>query len=138
MSGFDTFDVARSGLSLSKTWLDVISNNIANANTVHPAGQQPFRAAYLIARETGSTGGVGQGAGSGVAAVGTVVDNSQPAVVSDPGNPMADAKGNVTQPVVDMESQMTDMIMANRSFQANERSVETARDMYTAALRIGR
>ena len=138
MSGFDTFDVARSGLTLSKTWLDVVSNNIANVNTVHPAGQQPFRAAYLVAREVRSTGGAGQGSGAGVAVVGTVVDNSQPAVVSDPGNPMADARGNVTEPVVDLEAQMTDMIMANRSFQANERSVETARDMYTAALRIGR
>jgi flagellar basal-body rod protein FlgC len=138
MSGFDTFDVARSGLTLSKTWLDVVSNNIANVNTVHPAGQQPFRAAYLVAREVGSTGGARQGSGGGVAVVGTVVDNSQPAVVSDPGNPMADARGDVTEPVVDLEAQMTDMIMANRSFQANERSVETARDMYTAALRIGR
>lgn len=134
--GFDTFDVARSGLTLSKTWLDAIANNIANVNTVHPAGQQPFRASYILAQEIGPVR-PGQ-TGQGVRAVGLVDDPSAPAMVPAPGNPLADANGNVTQPVVDLAVEMTNMIMANRSFQANGRSVETARDMYTAALRIGR
>ena len=136
MSGFNTFDVAGSGLGLSQTWLNVISNNIANVNTVHPAGQQPFRAAFVVAQEVG--GGPGQGGGQGVAAVRTVVDGSQPAVVQDPGNPLADANGYVTQPVVDLTTQMTDMMMANRSFQANAQSVQTAREMYQAALQLGK
>ena len=134
--GFDTFDVGRSGLTLSKTWLDTIANNIANVNTVHPAGQQPFRATYLVAQEIGRAL-PGQN-GQGVRVVGQVADASTPAVVSAPGNPLADANGNLTLPVVDLAVEMTNMIMANRSFQANGRSIETARDMYTAALRIGR
>ena len=134
--GFDTFDVGRSGLTLSKTWLDTIANNIANVNTVHPAGQQPFRATYLVAQEIGRA--LPGQSGQGVRVVGQVDDTSAPAVVSAPGNPLADADGNLTQPVVDLAVEMTNMIMANRSFQANGRSIETARDMYTAALRIGR
>jgi flagellar basal-body rod protein FlgC len=134
--GFDTFDVGRSGLTLSKTWLDAIANNIANVNTVHPAGQQPFRASYLVAQEI-RPAGPGQ-SGQGVRAVGLVDDGSTPAQVSAPGNPLADANGNLTEPVVDLAIEMTNMIMANRSFQANGRTIETARDMYTAALRIGR
>jgi flagellar basal-body rod protein FlgC len=67
-----------------------------------------------------------------------VADGSTPAQVSAPGNPLADANGNLTLPVVDLAVEMTNMIMANRSFQANGRTIETARDMYTAALRIGR
>jgi flagellar basal-body rod protein FlgC len=134
--GFDTFDVGRSGLTLSKTWLDAIANNIANVNTVHPAGQQPFRASYVVAQEIGPAG-PGR-SGQGVRAVGLVDDASTPAQVSSPGNPLADANGNLTQPVVDLGIEMTNMIMASRSFQANGRSIETARDMYTAALRIGR
>ena len=136
MIGFDTFDVGRSGLTLSKTWLDAIANNIANVNTVHPAGQQPFRASYVVAQEIGPAG-PGR-SGQGVRAVGLVNDASTPAQVSAPGNPLADANGNLTQPVVDLAIEMTNMIMANRSFQANGRTIETARDMYTAALRIGR
>jgi flagellar basal-body rod protein FlgC len=134
--GFDTFDVGRSGLTLSKTWLDAIANNIANVNTVHPAGQQPFRASYLVAKEI-APAGPGQ-SGQGVRVVGQVDDGSTPAQVSAPGNPLADANGNLTLPVVDLATEMTNMIMANRSFQANGRTIETARDMYTAALRIGR
>jgi flagellar basal-body rod protein FlgC len=136
VSGFDTFDVARSGLTLSKTWLDAIANNIANVNTVHPGGQQPFRASYILAQEIGPAG-PGR-SGQGVRAVGLVDDPSTPVTVSAPGNPLADANGNVTQPVVDLGVEMTSMIMASRSFQANGRSIETARDMYQAALRIGR
>ncbi len=136
MIGFDTFDVGRSGLTLSKTWLDVIANNIANVNTVHPAGQQPFRASYLVAQEI-----VGPGlgpSGQGVRPVALVEDASTPAMVPSPGNPLADANGNVTRPVVDLSIEMTNMIMASRSFQVNERTIETARDMYQAALQIGK
>ena len=136
MIGFDTFDVGRSGLTLSKTWLDVIANNIANVNTVHPAGQAPFRASYLVAQEIV---GPGPGAsGQGVRPVALVEDPSTPAMVYSPGDPLADAKGNVTRPVVDLAIEMTNMIMASRSFQANERTIETARDMYQAALQIGK
>ena len=136
MIGFDTFDVGRSGLTLSKTWLDVIANNVANVNTVHPAGQPPFRASYLVAQEVV---GPGPGAsGQGVRPVGLVEDPSTPAMVYSPGDPLADANGNVTRPVVDLAVEMTNMIMASRSFQVNERTIETARDMYQAALQIGK
>ena len=136
MIGFDTFDVGRSGLTLSKTWLDVIANNIANVNTVHPAGQAPFRASYLVAQEIV---GPGPGAsGQGVRPVALVEDPSTPAMVYSPGDPRADAKGNVMRPVVDLAIEMTNMIMASRSFQVNERTIETARDMYQAALQIGK
>ena len=136
MIGFDTFDVGRSGLTLSKTWLDVIANNIANVNTVHPAGQAPFRASYLVAQEIV---GPGPGAsGQGVRPVALVEDPSTPAMVYSPGDPLADAKGNVMRPVVDLAIEMTNMIMASRSFQVNERTIETARDMYQAALQIGK
>jgi len=59
-------------------------------------------------------------------------------MVPAPGDPLADANGNVTRPVVDLAVELTNMIMAQRSFQANERTIETARDMYQAALQIGK
>ena len=67
-----------------------------------------------------------------------VEDQSTPAMVPSPGNPLADANGNLTRPVVDLSIEMTNMIMASRSFQVNERTIETARDMYQAALQIGK
>jgi flagellar basal-body rod protein FlgC len=133
---FDTFDVAKSGLTMSQTWLDATANNIANMNTVNPAGQPPFRASYLVAQSVGPAlpGGIGEG----VAVTGLVQDSSQPAIVSDPGSPMADANGNVTEPVVDLGVEMTNMIMASRSFEMNAQSVQTAQTVYQAALRIGK
>ena len=48
------------------------------------------------------------------------------------------ADGAVTEPVVDLSVEFSNMIMAQRSFEANERTIETARDMYQAALQIGK
>jgi flagellar basal-body rod protein FlgC len=136
MGFYTSIEVSATGLSAERLAMDTIANNIANVNTVHPAGQQPFRASYLVAQEIGPA--LPGQSGQGVRAIGQVDDGSPPAVVSAPGNPLADANGNLTQPVVDLGVEMTNMIMANRSFQANGRTIETARDMYTAALRIGR
>ena len=136
MIGFDTFDVGRSGLTLSKTWLDVIANNIANVNTVHPAGQAPFRASYLVAQEIV---GPGPGAsGQGVRPVALVEDPSTPAMVYSPGDPLADANGNVTRPVVDMSEEMTNLVAAQRYYQLNLSVLGAARDAYQKALEIGR
>ena len=132
------FDIGRSGMDLSNTWLSVIANNIANANTINPAGQAPFREKFLVAQAVPGASGPAGGGGDGVVAAALVADNSIAAVIQDPGNPLADAQGNVTRPVVDLGAQMTDMMMAQRSFQANESTIENARDMYTAALRIGK
>lgn len=133
---FDVFDVGKSGMDLSQTWLNATANNIANVNTINPAGQQPFRASYVVAQSLGPTlpGGIGQG----VEVSGLVQDTGQPAMVSDPGNPMADANGNVTRPVVDLGVEMTNMMMASRSFEVNEQTIQTAQTVYQAALQIGR
>jgi flagellar basal-body rod protein FlgC len=133
---FDTFNVAQSGMDLSDTWMSAIANNIANVSTVNPAGQAPFRATYLVAQQVqGSTpGGIGQG----VELAGLVQDQSAPAMVPDPSSPLANANGDVTEPVVDLSVEMTNMIMAQRSFQANEQTVQTAQTIYQAALQIGK
>jgi flagellar basal-body rod protein FlgC len=59
-------------------------------------------------------------------------------LVHDPDNPLADADGMVRMPDIDMASQMTQLIQAQRGYQANLAVVDRARDAYLAALQIGR
>ena len=59
-------------------------------------------------------------------------------VVSDPTNPLADAQGNVRQPDIDMSSQMTQLIIAQRAYQADAAVIDRAKATYEAALQIGR
>ena len=59
-------------------------------------------------------------------------------MVYEPNNPLADAEGYVRYPDIDMSSQMSSLIMAQRGYQANAAVVDRARATYEAALQIGR
>lgn len=126
---FGALDAASSGVTLGRTWMDVISDNVANANTVRAAGQQPFRASLVVAQSQADNGGVAVGA--------IVQQGGAPDVVYDPENPLADERGFVTRPKVDLTEEMTNMLMASRLYQANLSVMQQARDSYTQALRIG-
>lgn len=134
-SPFRSLDVSGTGLAASQRWLESIAHNIANANTVRPASEEPFRASRPVFRQVESGDG---GAGDGVEVASTEINADQAARVFDPSNPLAGADGYVTQPVVDLGAEMSDMMIASRVYQANLRTVESARDRYQAALRIGR
>lgn len=127
---FPTFDISGSGLHLSSVWLDAVAHNIANVNTVTPGDEEPFRALSPVATAKRGAGGVEV---NGLFAV-----QGEPARFFDPSHPLADEDGVVTRPVVDLGAQMVDMMVAGRSYQVNLRTIEAAKEMYQAALRIGR
>lgn len=131
MSGmFGAIDAAASGVGLGRVWMDTIADNVANVNTVRPAGEEPFRAAQVVAESVGDQGGVRV---AGLAAKG-----GTPEVTYDPTNPLADAQGYVTRPQVDLSEEMTNMLIANRLYDANLSVMQQARDSYQAALQIGK
>jgi flagellar basal-body rod protein FlgC len=134
-SPFRSLDVSGTGLAASQRWLESIANNIANANTVRPASEEPFRASRPVFKQVEARDG---GAGDGVAVAAIEANADEAARVFDPSNPLASADGYVTRPAVDLTTEMSDMMIASRAYQANLRAVESARDRYQAALRIGR
>lgn len=129
MGMFGALDTAATGVALGRTWMDVVGNNIANVNTVRAAGQVPFRASLVVAQAQGGT--------AGVAVTGIEEQGGKPDVVYDPENPLADTAGYVTRPKVDLTEEMTNMMMANRLYQANLSVMQQAKDSYQQALRIG-
>ena len=129
MGMFGALDAATSGVTLGRTMLDVISHNVANANTVRAAGEAPFRASLVVAQAQRGT--------DGVAVTEIVEQPGEPELVYDPDNPLADADGYVTHPKVDLTEEMTNMMMASRLYQANVSVMQQARDSYAQALRIG-
>ena len=134
MGMFGAIDAASSGASVARTWLDAISDNVANMNTVRSADQEPFRARMVVARSVEGDNGVGRG----VAVAGIVAKPGEPIRVYDPAHPMADAEGYVTRPNVDLTEEMTNLLIASRTYQANLSVIDRARDAYQAALQIGR
>ena len=131
---FDAISTAGTGLQTYHTWLDTISNNIANVNDEAPTNGKVFREEFLQA----SANGAGpDGIGTGVH-VASVTSKENGLVVQDPSNPMADANGNVRRADVNLSDQMGDMIMAQRAFQANSATIGRAKDAYEAAINIGK
>ena len=70
--------------------------------------------------------------------VDSIVESAETAaLVYDPRHPLANEDGLVTRPVVDLGQQMTDLVLASRSYEANLSVIDRVRDTYMAALRIG-
>lgn len=129
MGAFDTLRIASSSLGAHQTWLDTLASNIANVNTVTSTDQDAFQAQMLIMRESQD---------GGVEVAGIAVSDPAGRLVSDPSNPLADADGYVRAPEMDLSSQMTQLVMAQRGFQAAAQVTKDAQETYGSALQIGR
>jgi flagellar basal-body rod protein FlgC len=121
--------IANTSLGMHQTWLDALANNIANVNTLRRTSQKAFQAQMIIANAR---------PGGGVDVAGIALSDPVGRVVSMPDNPLADANGMVRAPEIDMASQMSQLVMAQRGFQASVQVTKNAQDTYTSALQIGR
>jgi len=127
---FDAIGIAGTGLNLHRHWLDAISDNLANINTAKPTNGAAFQARYVVAQE-------GEGV-SGVYVAGAALGSAEGRMVYEPDNPVADEKGYVRYPDIDLSEQMGSLIMAQRGYQANASVVDRAKETYQAALQIGK
>ncbi len=147
MGMFMGIDTAASGLTAERLRMDVISNNIANANTTRTENGGAYRRRYVVfsprTREPMSfeqalskaTGGK-KSVGEGVRAVAIMEDQQQGPMVYEPGHPDANADGYVEKPNVNIVSEMVDMITAHRAYEANTTSINAAKAMFSKALEI--
>lgn len=134
MTLFSAIDVGRTGVGFARYWMDTVAHNLANVSTVRADGEEPFRARQVFAQALGDQI---VPSGSGVAVRAVLTDGADPVRAYDPNNPLADEQGYVTMPVVDLAGQLSDLIIANRSYQANLKTIDTGREAYQAALRLG-
>ena len=130
---FSVFSVSGSALDVYKTWLDAVSDNIANANDTSSTSGPAFQARYVVAQ---NVNGGPEGVGAGVKVAGVAYGPAGGIEVFDPSDPLADAKGMVRKPNIDMGEQMTAMMIAQRGYEANLAVVSRAQSAYQAALSI--
>ncbi|MGI5169945.1 flagellar basal body rod protein FlgC [Spirillospora sp. CA-253888] len=133
MPMFGALGIAGTGVTVYRKWLDAVSDNIANVNNAAPTSGEAFRARYVRAQS------VDYGTGNGGAQVaGITLGSAEGRLVHEPDNPLADADGYVRYPDIDLGAQMGQLIMAQRSYQANLSVASRAVDAYQAALQLGR
>jgi flagellar basal-body rod protein FlgC len=133
MGMFDSFRISASGMTAQRLWMDVIAENLANANTTRGADGQPYRRKEVVLTETPGTF---ENALQGVQVSGIVDDPTPGRRVYDPGHPDADKQGYVTLPNVTPVTEMVDLISSSRGYEADTQAMTAARTMFLRALDI--
>lgn len=133
MSLLNTIEISASGLTAQRLRLDIIASNLANAETTRTNEGTPYRRRVPIFREI-----LDQVSrmSKGVEVIGITEDNSPFRMVYDPGHPDANPEGYVLYPNVNPVVEMTDMISATRSYEANLTLITSAKSMFLKALEI--
>lgn len=133
MSLFKIFDVSGSAMSAQAQRLNVVSSNLANADSVTSANGQPYKAKQVVfaALPTASA------ASTAVKVTQVIEDTTPPKLMYDPKHPLADEKGYVAMPNVNVVEEMVNMISASRSYQTNVETMNAAKSMLLKTLSIG-
>lgn len=130
MTLFDAIGIAGTGVTVHRKWLDAVSDNLANMNNVSSTAGEAFRERFILAAPAED--------GKGTQVAGAVFGSGEGRLVYEPNHPLADERGYVRYPDIDMAEQMGQLIMAQRGYQANLAVVDRAKTAYEAALQLGR
>ena len=146
MGMFSSLNISGTALTAERARMDVITKNIANANTTRTSSGKPYRRQMPLFREI-----EGQSFSTllnkeneklnekkGVKITAIVEDKSPFKKVYNPGHPDSDKDGYVLMPNVDIVTEMVDMISASRAYEANMTAINSAKSMAMKALEIGR
>ncbi|MBZ4672365.1 MAG: flagellar basal-body rod protein FlgC [Deferribacteraceae bacterium] len=133
MSFFDVMKLSATGLSAQRIRINVISANLANANTTRGENGEPYRRKDVIFEQ------VLEGEMAGGVKVQDVIEDDKPFILKfEPGHPDADEEGYVRYPNVNPVEEMINMLEAQRSYESNLTVLNTAKQLALRALEIGR
>lgn len=134
MSLFNIFNVSGSAMSAQAQRLNVVASNLANADSATSATGEAYRAKQVVFEATPAQDG---GASTGVRVRQVVEDPSPLKQVYDPKHPMADDKGYVSMPNVNVVDEMVNMLSASRSYQTNVETMNAAKTLLLKTLTLG-
>ncbi len=133
MSLFNVFNIAGSGMAAQSQRLNAVASNLANVDSTTSSDGKPYKAKEVIFATTPMGSPDAQGV-----KVASVVESTAPMkMVYDPNHPLADAKGYVAMPNVNVVDEMVNMISASRSYQNNVDVLNTSKALLLKTLTIG-
>lgn len=145
MSLFQSFNINASGMTAQRFRMDVISENVANVNTTRTEDGTPYRRKIVTFEEKDVTSfskvlnnTKEAYLGNGVKVSSVKEDTTSDYVKKyDPSHPDADADGYVSYPNVNIVTEMTNMIDASRSYEANVTAFQTSKAIALKGLEVG-
>ena len=145
MAIFTSFDISASGMTAQRLRSDIISQNLANVTSTTSQEGGAYRRKTVVFSEKNATAfsdvllSTAGTVGSGVKVTKIVEDYETPmSKVYDPAHPDADEDGYVTYPNVNVVTEMTNLIDASRSYEANVTAFNASKSMALKGLEIGK
>jgi flagellar basal-body rod protein FlgC len=140
------FRISGSGMSAQRARMNAISSNIANINTTKTPEGGPYRRKDVVFEAVADAKSFGDVIGATdpradyarVQVSDIVSDKKAPLMKYEPSHPDANEEGYVAYPNINLMEEMTNMIQASRSYEANVQAVQASKDMALSALEIGR
>ena len=132
MSLFGGMRISASALSVERLRMNVIAENIANAETTRTVEGGPYRRKQVVVTQAAGdlpTGG-------GVQAAGVVQDQSPDRLLFDPSSPDANAAGYVRMPNIDLPLEMVDLMSATRAYEVNATAFATQKQTQERTLEL--
>jgi flagellar basal-body rod protein FlgC len=146
MGLMNSLRISASSLQAQRLRMDLIANNVANANTTNGPDVEPYQRQSVVFREQSAQRSFGDflgtardGATAGGVEVASIhVDNAPPREIYDPAHPDANADGYVLMPNIDIVTEMTDLSGAGRAYEATVTVLNATKALALNALNIGR
>ncbi len=140
------FRIGGSGMAAQRARMNTISSNLANINTTRTAEGGPYRRKDVVFTAMPDTKSFGEVLNvddpkadfNRVQVTDVVYDKKAPLLKYEPHHPDANEEGYVAYPNINMMEEMTNMVQAQRSYEANVQAVQATKDMALSALEIGR
>jgi flagellar basal-body rod protein FlgC len=134
-------DISAAGLSAQRIRMNVLAENLANAETSRTADGGPYRRRLVVfgAERAGTFRQAMDAVEVSTVRVVEVVESQEPPrLIYQPSHPDASAEGYVALPNINPVLEMADLLMATRAYEANVTAIQAAKSMYNKALEIGR
>ena len=135
MNFISAIDSTASALNAEKVRMDIVSQNIANANTTKDVNGEPYQRKMVTFESLISPTNKGE---TGVKVSEVTNDKTEGPIVYNPSHPHAGADGMVKMSNVNISTEMVDLMSASRAYEANLSVVRNSRQMAMKALTIGR
>jgi flagellar basal-body rod protein FlgC len=139
---FGMLDISASGMSAERFRMEVVANNIANAQTTRDVDGQPYRRKQVVfeaqLQDALSLNGglLSDPQMGGVRVAGVAPDMSDFHEILQPNHPHADADGVLKMPNVKLPNEMVDLVTATRIYEANLKAIQSFKQMIEQSLQI--
>lgn len=135
---FQAINASGSGLTTARKWMEVTSNNIVNANTTAAPGTDLYERRSVVLESNNSFASMLDGSPTNGVKIKSIEADKTENLVYDPTHPHANEEGYVRYPNIDVTAEMTNIMVAQKMYEANTSVLNANKKMLDKDLEIGR